>query len=86
MRKGTEDYIADKGKHFVLTEKGAKSKSYEELGIGGIVDVFEHYAPHRFIEDGKVELENEFNIFSINYEDWCLNYLVVNKWKSLKFS
>ena len=45
----------------------------------------EHYN-YRFIEDGKVELENEFNIFSINYEDWCLNYLVVNKWKSLKFS
>lgn len=52
MRKGTEDYIADKGKHFVLTEKGAKGKSYEKLGIGGIVDVFEHYAPHKFIEDG----------------------------------
>ena len=45
----------------------------------------EHYN-YRFIEDGKVELENEFNIFSINYEDWCLNYLVVNKWKNLKFS
>ena len=39
---------------------------------------------YRFVDDGKVELENQYDIFTILYEDWCNDYYVVNKWNSLK--
>lgn len=41
---------------------------------------------YKFIEDGKVELENQHNIFSVLYEDWCNEYYVIDKWKTLKFN
>lgn len=40
---------------------------------------------YRFIEDGKVELENQYNVFSVLYEDWCMDYLVIDKWNDLKY-
>ncbi len=40
---------------------------------------------YRFIEDGKVELKNQFENFSILYEDWCDDYYIIDKWNTLKF-
>ena len=40
---------------------------------------------YRFVEDGKVELENKYNIFTVLYEDWCQDFLVIDKWNTLKF-
>ena len=40
---------------------------------------------YKFVEDGKVELENEHDIFTVTYEDWCNEYYIIDKWNSLKF-
>lgn len=40
---------------------------------------------YKFIEDGLVELNNPdmFEPKYVKYEDWCMDYYVVDKWKSL---
>lgn len=39
---------------------------------------------YKFVEDGKVELENEYDIFTVLYEDWVNEYYIIDKWNSLK--
>ena len=34
---------------------------------------------YTFVEDGKVELESDYDIFSIPYEEWKDEYYVVKK-------
>lgn len=43
---------------------------------------------YSFIDGGKVLLENPHlkdypMSLEVNYEDWCMDYYVVDKWKSL---
>ena len=38
---------------------------------------------YKFIEDGKVELENQYEVFSITYEEWCMGFYVIDKWNSI---
>ena len=39
---------------------------------------------YSFVECGQVLLENEYEQFFVNYEDWVNDYYVIDKWKSLK--
>jgi len=41
---------------------------------------------YSFIEDGKVLLENKFDVFSIPYEDWVNEYYVISKLDKLNLN
>ena len=60
MRKGYDMYIADKGKHFVLTEKGHNtSATFSQYEVGSVYDDWEHYIPFRLIDEGQFEEVND---------------------------
>ena len=39
---------------------------------------------YSFVENGEVLLENLNESFRVKYEDWCQDYLILDKWNSLK--
>lgn len=41
---------------------------------------------YKFIEDNKLELENDEDIFTVSYEDWLNEYYIIDKWNSLKLN
>ena len=48
-------YKADKGKHFVLTEKGKEWASYKNYEVGKPIDEDDTYGICTMIEDGALE-------------------------------
>ena len=38
---------------------------------------------YKFIEEGKVQLTNPTKEYIILYEDWCMDYLIIDKWRNL---
>lgn len=42
------------------------------------------YYNYRFYEDMTVELNDNVNpSFFVTYHDWCIDYLVIDKWRNL---
>lgn len=39
---------------------------------------------YTFEEGGKVRLRSRIQDFTILYEDWCINYFVIDKWRNLR--
>lgn len=76
MRKGCNKYVADEGKHFVLTEKGHNtSANFSQYEIGSVYEDWEHYIPFSMIDDGIFE--------EVNDPDWIEmpGYKVVHDYK-----
>lgn len=56
MQKGYDCYKADKGKHFVLTQKGKDtSRTFSGCEVGYVYEDWERYIPHRLVDDGQFE-------------------------------
>lgn len=56
MQKRYDCYKADKGKHFVLTQKGKDtSRTFSGCEVGYVYEDWEHYIPHRLVDDGQFE-------------------------------
>ena len=36
---------------------------------------------YRFVDNGEVELSNENETFRISYEDWSLDYYIIDKFR-----
>lgn len=49
-------------------------------------DINGEYYDYRFVEDEVVELSRPDmkNVLFVKYEDWCMNYHIINKWKSIR--
>lgn len=71
-----KDYCrADKGKHFVLTEKGKEWASYKHCEVGKPIDEDDTWAVRRMIEDGA--------LIEVDDPDWVTltGYIVVRDYK-----
>ncbi len=40
---------------------------------------------YSFVDNGEVKLENLNETFRVKYEDWCQDYLIIDKWNDLKY-
>ena len=49
---GDYEYKADKGKHFVLTEKGKEWASYRDYEVGKPIDIFDTYGSKSMVDQG----------------------------------
>lgn len=52
MKEYTDYYKADKGKHFILTEKGKEWASYRNYTVGEPIDEDDRYGYKSMVEDG----------------------------------